>query len=506
MYFNSKIYRIVIFLLCVHLLPIKANDDKVLGRIISLSQDTTVYEVLNVIGDSIGFYFSYNAALFNANRKVKIQARNETVIQILDDLFKQDTMNYKVIGNQIVINKPVPQIHDKKEVKSVPVNFAISGKVLDKQTGLPIPFATIGIPEKMNWTVCNFEGRFNLNIKNPGPSDTLQISCLGYKSIKLPYTQIEMLIDHTFLLSADYISIQEVIIRKIDPKTLIEEAIKKIKDNYTPWPFIFEGFYRETIQKNTKYVSVSEAFVSGKKAGYRNAAGHDIIKLEKGRKIVDDQRNDTVILKLQAGMYNSMQLDILKNRADFLNPEFFPDYNYKVSDLILSDNRYVYVIEFNRSGTSKYAMYKGKIYIDYDNAAILNIEFSLNSYGLKSASDFLILKKPHGIKIDAVGSMYDISYILGEDSLYYLNYIMSESAFKVKKRKQLFNCTYTIRSEVAITSVKDGLSKDFDKDQIATRKDVFTEQVTTYDPDFWKEYSYIPPDKSLLEAVLEYKD
>jgi hypothetical protein len=55
------------------------------------------------------------------------------------------------------------------------------------------------------------------------------------------------------------IPIEEVVVKKLDPKAILFNALSKKKNNYNIDPEMQTGFYRETIKQNRNYVSVSEA-------------------------------------------------------------------------------------------------------------------------------------------------------------------------------------------------------------------------------------------------------
>ena len=476
-------------------------EDTVLEKKISVNLDTTIYYSLNTLGDSIGYYFSYNANLFDTNEVISYTFIQKPVKYILDSIFFNKKMDYQIIGNQIVLYKTEKEKIKPGEYNNT--NYSFSGKIVDDESMEGIPFATIGLLKKNNWAVCNTSGEFNLNISKENLNDSIFISCLGYKKLNLSVDSLFNTPDHIITLPIEYMSIQEVVIRKINPVTLIEKCLKEISHNYNSQAAMFNGFYRENVYKGENLKSVTEGVVDGIKASYTNYIKNDQVRLLKARKIMDKQCEDSLILKLQAGIYNSMLLDIVKNPADFLQNNFISLYKYRMSDIILSGNKEIYVIEFNRNIESAEAFYKGKIYIDYERAAIVSVEFSLNQAGIEKATGYMVLRKPAGIRIKSGGANYMVNYVFTNDSLYKLNYIRSESIFKIKQKKQLFYSEYRILSEMAITSYDADISIRFSRNEIVNQKDIFVEQVTTYDENFWKNYNYIPPEKSLLEALKE---
>ena len=63
----------------------------------------------------------------------------------------------------------------------------IKGKLVDSETGEPVPFATIKLKNKMVGVISNADGDFQLPNKLKSLAEAIEISCIGYftKSISL---------------------------------------------------------------------------------------------------------------------------------------------------------------------------------------------------------------------------------------------------------------------------------------------------------------------------------
>jgi hypothetical protein len=68
------------------------------------------------------------------------------------------------------------------------VTGQINGKVIDKQTNTPIPFANISSQNGNSGTITNMEGKFTLP---PEIGDSITISCVGYFTQKLENTKVK---------------------------------------------------------------------------------------------------------------------------------------------------------------------------------------------------------------------------------------------------------------------------------------------------------------------------
>lgn len=100
------------------------------------------------------------------------------------------------------------------------------GQVLDAKTGEPIPYVNIGIVDKGVGTVSDEDGIFHvpLDVSDYDEKDTIQISSLGYETIKIPVLEIpfqyngyptlqlnplDINLDEVFVTNTDLVPISE---------------------------------------------------------------------------------------------------------------------------------------------------------------------------------------------------------------------------------------------------------------------------------------------------------
>lgn len=131
----------------------------------------------------------------------------------------------------------------------------LSSRVLDSVTKEPVAFATVIFKKK--GTVSNEEGRFSFVYrKNSQPTDTLTISCIGYKTIAKPLSQYK---DSVILMAPKTNELKEVILTSKDYSA--DEIIDKVKENikknynfdYTKKRLFFrESQFQSKIKNNYK--------------------------------------------------------------------------------------------------------------------------------------------------------------------------------------------------------------------------------------------------------------
>ena len=124
----------------------------------------------------------------------------------------------------------------------------ISSKIVDSISKEPIPYATILFKKK--GMISNEEGKFSFLYKNGAkPTDTLTISCIGFKTIAKPLNQFK---DSLIYMSPKTIELKEVVLT--DKKYTAKEIIEKVKENITKnYNFDYTKkrlFFRESQHQN----------------------------------------------------------------------------------------------------------------------------------------------------------------------------------------------------------------------------------------------------------------
>jgi hypothetical protein len=382
-------------------------------------------------------------------------------------------------------------------------NFiTIKGKVVDKESGNALVFATVAVKESNVAIVTNIDGEFTLKIGDNVTSKNLEISFLGYKNKTVPISDLKDNGSKNIIsLETAPIPIKEIIVKPLDPNAIVEKAIYNISKNYESVPNLMTAFYRETIRKNRTYVSIGEAVVEIFKAPYDNDVRFDGARIYKGRKSSDVQKMDTVLFKLQGGPVSALQLDLAKNSESVLTMESMQYYNYSLSGVIEIDNKPHYVIDFIQKPSVDMPLFMGSLYIEMDSYAITEVEFGFNLSNKDAAASIFIKKKPLGMKVTPEIATYRTKY-REQNGKWYFAYSRAEVKFKVNWNKKLFNTYYTTMSEIAVTDRTDQeVIKFANKDKIKYT-DVFTEKVSAFtDAKYWGDYNVIEPDQTIESAI-----
>jgi hypothetical protein len=387
--------------------------------------------------------------------------------------------------------------------KSTQQNLVIiKGKVIDAVSRAPLVFATVAVKESNVAIVTNIDGEFTLKIGDLSTSKSLEVSFLGYKNKTILLSELkDNGSKNVIALEAAPIPIKEIVVKPLDPVSIVQKAISNIPKNYESVPNLMTAFYRETIRKNRTYVSIGEAVVEIFKAPYDNDLRFDGARIYKGRKGSDVEKMDTVLFKLQGGPVSVLDLDLAKNTETVLTREAMQNYDYKLTGVIEIDGKPHYVIDFIQKPSVEMPLFMGSLYIEMDSYAITEAEFGFNLANKEAAQSIFIRKKPLGMKVIPEIATYRTKY-REQGGKWHFEYSRAEVKFKVDWNKKLFNTYYTTMSEIAVTDRTDQeVIKFAGKDKIKYN-DVFSDKVTSFtDKEFWGDYNVIEPDQSIESAI-----
>ena len=381
----------------------------------------------------------------------------------------------------------------------------IAGYVKNSRNKKVISNVSITIPGTNISTVTNEDGYFLLKIPSSNLKNGIKAEQIGFQSKFLPLndsTKEEM----TILLEPTGKVLKEILVLGGDPREIVEEALRKIPANYADNDNLFQGFYRETIQKGNRFINISEALVNvlKKPYNYRSVNGEKV-SIHRGRKIISPKTSDTLAVKLMGGPHMPIMLDAVKNGDHLFNLEEIDNFEFKMEPGTMIDDRPHYAISFKPRVAFSYPLNLGKFYIDGEDLTISRVEFELDMSDKDKVTRSILQKKPSGLRFKPLEVSGVVTY-KNSDGKAYINYISSKMRFKCDWKKRLFSSTYTSFAEMVMVNRDDSVDKSKKlTDTFGSRK-VFSDYVDNYwDEDFWKDYNIIEPTESLEKAVEKLK-
>ena len=91
-------------------------------------------------------------------------------------------------------------------------NISLYGKVLDKETNLPLAYVSVGVLNKSRGTVSDTIGQFGFSITTGYFSDSLQFSIVGYNSLRVAVKDFISNVDKSIKLTVNVTQLADVIV------------------------------------------------------------------------------------------------------------------------------------------------------------------------------------------------------------------------------------------------------------------------------------------------------
>jgi hypothetical protein len=376
-----------------------------------------------------------------------------------------------------------------------------SGIVVDGKSNKVLEAASLGIYQTNISIITNSEGEFTLKVPNQYLDSKLIVSSLGFKTRVLQLSELTNS-DNELELYSVVTELSAVSISAFkDATTLVKRVFADKNKNLQSASVAMTAFYRETIKRRSRNVSLTEAVVNIMKQPYESLE-RDIIQLGKARKSTDYTRLDTLSVKLQGGPFSAIFIDIMKYPEYIFTDETIPSYTFSFDQPSTMDNRKVYVVNFGPKMNGLNINYIGKLFIDVQSLALVSADYALDLSNKSKTKNLLVKKKPRDVIVYPLEANYRVDFKEKSGKWYY-SYSSLSLKFKINKKRELFNKTYTLSSEMAVTDWEFNTSdkKIRYKDRLRPSV-IITDAISGFsDPNFWGKYNLIEPDKSIESAI-----
>lgn len=383
----------------------------------------------------------------------------------------------------------------------------VTGIVKDKESRKALANVNIAVQGSNVGTVTNADGVFSLKVSQEELSRGVVVSHLGYQNTlvsaeALTKSQKRL----TIWLTPTVLTLEMVNVYGGDPLALVEQAIRRVPQNYAKNDHLFSAFYRETIQKRNRYIGISEAVADVYKTSYQTRdASRERVQILKGRRLESQKKSDTLAVKIAGGPNMPIYLDVAKNDEELLDVNMLHCYRFSMQLSMSIDDRMQYVVAFEPRVVLDYPLYTGLLYIDQQTLTLTRAEFQLDLSNKEKAVRYILRKKPAGLRF----KLNEVSYLTTyryQDGRAYLNYLRNFIRFKCDWKKRLFSSTFTTTTEMVMVDRTDHPEERIDSKDAFKQKDIFYDVVEEYwSEDFWKDYNIIEPTESLESAVKKLK-
>jgi hypothetical protein len=370
--------------------------------------------------------------------------------------------------------------------------LVLRGVVLDADTHQPLANAQVGIASNKLGTSTNQEGRFALRVPATYAATELEVALLGYRRyaqplplLPAPELRIEL---HSSPATLGTVAVSSSV------TSIIREAVTRIPRNYPTQPTRLTGFFRESDDEGTgrTYYYFSEGILLVYKAPYQRPNDDGQVRILEARKVdLRDTLHPTpglLQVEWSAGPFVPHRFDFVHNRAEFIQPARFKDYQYQLTPQTTFQGRPVYVIAFGpRPGTDR-ANFAGELYIDEQSYAFLGAAWHRTPSGIR---------REHVLSFTATERAYRVSYqrYAGRWHLKSIWYNTLGSPVAGQARRHL--------AEFLTTAIDTAQAAPIPYPQRAQYNDIFLRAPTPYDSTFWKNYTTLLPSSQLQLDLLD---
>lgn len=392
----------------------------------------------------------------------------------------------------------------QEPVEAMKTEFTVSGVVRDKENRKKLENVAVSLVGTPIGTVTNAEGVFSLKIPHMDTIPQLELSHIGYMNARFSASAPEGSNNMyaTILMIPIALQLNEVVAYGNSARRIVEEALERIPKNYPSDESMTSAFYRETVQKGHRYISISEAMLDVYKTSYRQrTSDRDKVQIDKARRLLSQKQSDTLGVKVVGGPNLPLFMDVVKNAYALFDEETLDYYSFVQEPSVFIDDRLQYVISFRPRVKLDYALYVGRVFIDREHLAFTRAEFELDLSDRERAIAAILYKKPLGLRFRPLKVSFLITY-RQHDGVTCLNYICNEMCFKCDWKRRLFSSSYVARSEMV------AVDREEHPERVIARRDAFKPYQVFYDivkeywsEDFWKDYNIIEPTESLEDAV-----
>ncbi|WP_373514194.1 carboxypeptidase-like regulatory domain-containing protein [Persicitalea sp.] len=382
----------------------------------------------------------------------------------------------------------------------------ISGKIIDKTTRQPIPYAHIGVMSKGLGTIANEQGEFYYRFPKIAADEDVTVAHLGYKNLArkggefVPGDKSVML----ELETAQPVVVDSGYVKSFDARGWVMAALNKVTKNYTDTPIMMTGFYQETLQQNDAYVDIREAVLKVEKDPRPKTEFPEKYKMLRGRRFESTSRDkvmdDYEFPSGPAIVTRSLDTGL----PEYLSGSNLADYRFQLDDSIaFYNNKDVYQIHFRPVGPQVKGARNGLICINKSDSAIVRIAYDFTPEGMdevfkgsmKSAMGKMLGKKSREAKRVSSFTNY-----LPYDGKWYLqdSQLLIQTDF-MDKRDTL---TGTIKLHFVANDILKSNGKAVPPSEVPLDTSQFPSQkLPKYDEVYWSNFNHIIPSAAMREIL-----
>ena len=400
------------------------------------------------------------------------------------------------MGRSLLLTFIILIFFGKQTLAQNAVTIRLNGVVIDSESNDSLEYAHIGFTGSNLGTVSNSLGQFSLIIPPRYLNDTLVVSYIGYESLGVAVSGIDSIGSVEFRLKPDPISLPEITI-KSNQRSIVEEAVAAIPENYDLDEMVLDGFWRAQIYHREQAIQLSESAFEIYRIAEKRDKKEVMLKLLKGR-ISRDSAAFADLFNIQAGVTpRGLTTTSFLVGHPLLSKKTLKNHDYEISDITSLNGRLVYVVEFDKKSRYKKTGYSGTMLIDVESLAFVQISYDLSAsrsedpllFGNSSMAGMLL-----GLGTSTLNKSFTELNYYEKDGRWYLSHARYDAAWTLSKPKRGYLEPMTYYADFIITDIQKQDVRAPSKDELA-KNQILENQFSESADNFWEDYTYLVPDK-----------
>jgi TonB-linked SusC/RagA family outer membrane protein len=186
-----RIMKLTAFVLlagCLHVAARGLGQD---ARVTLHMKQVSLDKFFSLVEKQTSYHFSYSTALIPLNRKIDVEARDETLASVLQRVLQELGLSYKMMNEKVIGITTTPAdiqgtVHITRKTEDIYGSFfadtiVIRGTVYDDK-GAPLPRASVMVKGTGKGVHTDNDGRFSIGL--PRTAGTLVISSVGFTTLE----------------------------------------------------------------------------------------------------------------------------------------------------------------------------------------------------------------------------------------------------------------------------------------------------------------------------------
>lgn len=373
------------------------------------------------------------------------------------------------------------------------------GKVVDSNTGNAVSFASVSVNGTSLGTATNENGKFEIFLPNEVSSSELIFSSIGYSSIRIPITSLKKENVLLIRLKPSIYSLPELTITApLSEQQIVKKVLQNIERNYPQFAHGMDIFYRYKYKKNRQLETMDEAAIEFydsegyKRGGWAKIANRRFLKvIQRRKREIGEGKKEQTNLKT---IWTTWSHDPILTVKNIFSQGREKNYALQLKGIKSYKDRQVYHIQFSCLKPNNFnipygypspATYKGDVYIDTENFALLKYEaftqWEVTMMGKKKFLNRQGFQSP----VNMLRGVHDMFYYDEYDGHYYLKYASHNYSLEFETIDSKEKSKREYIDQILVTRIESENPKKLTETMTKINTDV------EYDKDFWDSYNII---------------